>query len=693
MTKTFFDTPFWVPLMALIVGFIYAWILYAKKKSVWSIQINYMLAACRFLAVAVLVFMLLAPMLRLLQNESIAPVFLFAIDNSASIELQTSEEERDELHDRLIQLASAAESQGARVLFTNFDRQESEANAFFDDLAYAHPNTNLNRYLKEIERQFEGRNLAQLVLVSDGIYNVGASPLFSNFSFPIHSVALGDSSKMRDVGIKEVFYNKIAYEGNKFPVRVSIAQYGYDNRQLKIVARRGAERIEEQEVQLGRSDELMEVEFLFTANEKGLQQYTFELEAQEEEKNLENNRATAYIEVIEGKQKILIAAAAPHPDIKAINRAISKNENYEVVLYTPGVNEWESQDFDLYILHQMSRKELASKPGVQLSKQADKAAWFYIIGSRSNLAHISEENHLVSIQTVGGDTDRVLPSPATSFDLFRLPEKLSDATRDYTPIRVPYGKIETSSHAKTLLYQRIGSVTTNKPLFLIGETRGAKQAVLLGSGIWQWRLQEFASMQSQDNFDQLIGRSVQYLVTQDDKRRFRVYPTQNEFIEGEEVKFVAETYDEIYDEVYGVGVDLKIAGPEGQQFEYSFTTAAGGLRFPIAGLQEGVYKYQASAEGYDEESGEFVVKKINLEALDLEARWDLLAQLSEQSGGQFVPPDRLAELEEQLDLSKTPAVIFSEENYTEIIHLKSLFFVLLILLSVEWIVRKYSGAY
>jgi hypothetical protein len=51
-----------------------------------------------------------------------------------------------------------------------------------------------------------------------------------------------------------------------------------------------------------------------------------QLVGQPEEFTAQNNSRDAYIEVIDGKEKILLLAAAPHPDIKAIKSALEKNE-------------------------------------------------------------------------------------------------------------------------------------------------------------------------------------------------------------------------------------------------------------------------------------------------------------------------------------------------------------------------------
>ena len=43
-----------------------------------------------------------------------------------------------------------------------------------------------------------------------------------------------------------------------------------------------------------------------------------------------NNRQDVYVEVIDGKEKILLLALAPHPDVKALKSIIEKNENYVI---------------------------------------------------------------------------------------------------------------------------------------------------------------------------------------------------------------------------------------------------------------------------------------------------------------------------------------------------------------------------
>ena len=56
-----------------------------------------------------------------------------------------------------------------------------------------------------------------------------------------------------------------------------------------------------------------------------------------------------------------------------------------------------------------------------------------------------------------------------------------------------------------------------------------KIAVMMGEGIWKWRLSEFQETEKTNTFDEVFSKLLQYLSTQDDRRKFRCFPLQHEF--------------------------------------------------------------------------------------------------------------------------------------------------------------------
>jgi hypothetical protein len=70
-----------------------------------------------------------------------------------------------------------------------------------------------------------------------------------------------------------------------------------------------------------------------------------------------------------------------------------------------------------------------------------------------------------------------------------------------------------------------------------------------------------------------------------------------------------------------------------------------------------------------------------------------LQRLSANTGGKFYTLSQLNELHEDMQRAEAVSVIHTEETYDSLINLKWVFWLLLILLTLEWGLRKYHGSY
>jgi hypothetical protein len=219
---------------------------------------------------------------------------------------------------------------------------------------------------------------------------------------------------------------------------------------------------------------------------------------------------------------------------------------------------------------------------------------------------------------------------------------------------------------------------------------------LVGEGLWRWRLNEFADHGNTEMFDELFSKLIQYLSTQEDRRKFRSFPLQNEFSESEAVVIESQVYNDLFELIYGNTIQLEIRDEKGVITRYSYSTSPGSSRYRIGGLKEGVYRFKASTtldDKLEEVNGQFLVKSQNLEAQNLTADFGLLRNLSAETGGTFYTADQLSSLTNDLEKTKAASLIHSEETFNQLINLKWVFFLLLILISTEWFLRKYLGSY
>src|SRR5690606_33375770 len=576
------------------------------------------------------------------------------------------------------------EDKGYEVAFTDLDGRETAEPEFNARV------TDLHGALEHVTNRYEGKKFGGVLLVSDGIYNKGISPLFANYKFPVHTLGIGDTTQRTDVAIRNVAFNKLTYQGNKFPIRVEVILKGLDNQRLTVTLQHKGRTIDQQTKDTG-DDTFITYDFQVQADEQGIQKYDLAVDVVTGETNVRNNRATIFVEVVEGKKKIVIVAPSPHPDIKALRTVVEQNANYELILEIPGVvkepqETVAAEDVDLVIFHQTPHRQGRARARYNEFMKNRNAA-FFILGAQSDLALLAREDVPLEMEGVPRDYDEVTPVVNTSFSNFSVSAEANSVVTAYPPVSVPFGKFNFPLSARPLLYQQIGTVATDKPLLAVEERNGRKIAIMMGEGLWRWRLDEFEQTGRAEGFDELFGKLIQYLATSDDRRRFRSYPIKQEFSDVEPVVFESQVYDDIFEPVYGNTIDIEVTDDQGKVNRYTYVTSPGNIRYQIGGLREGVYRYRSQTEinGRKEEvRGQFAVVTQLIELQNLTADIDLMRKLAANTGGKFYTTNNFENLHADLTQKEATGVIRSEETYNGLINLRLLFWVLLVLAGVEW---------
>ncbi|MDN5200517.1 VWA domain-containing protein [Fulvivirgaceae bacterium BMA10] len=689
--KLLFDISPWFIVLCLIVGLIYAVVLY-QKDGPWGKTTNKFLAVFRFLLVSLLCFLLLGPFLRQINNTVEKPSIVFAIDNSSSISEITDSISISGLLKDLGNLADQVVDNGYDLELRTFSDTYNTTDA---GITFDHSSTDLNTFLKEIQSDYEGRGLSTVVLLTDGIYTQGISPTFSSFNFPIHTVGLGDTIPKKDISISAAYYNKIAYQGNKFPIVVEITNNGFVNEQVNVTVKQQDKTLASKTLQLLSENSVEDVELFLEAETEGMQHYAIEISRLDDEFTYKNNTRDAYVDIIDGREKILLVALAPHPDIKVLRSAVMKNENYEFYIYIPGISKLPNEKFDLVIFHQIPDFSRTASNLVEKFNK-DKTSLFFVIGGRSDLKQFNTSNHILEIDSKNWEKDQVTPAFNENFSKFNFQSENRSALNSFPPIEVPYGNINFKQASEAILYQRVGSIVTAKPLLAVSDDGEQKSAVLLGEGFWQWRLQEFANSENHEAFDELISKVIQYLSSKEDKRKFKVYPINNEFFDSESVVFETEIYNNIYERIYNQVVTLTITDEQNTTREFSYEITPTNSQYSVTGLPQGVYKFSATTkiDGKSESSlGQFTVKELQIENLNLTANHQLLKKVSYESGGNFYLPEDLNALESDLLDKEAQGIIYSSEAYLPLVNNPWILIILLALVTTEWFTRKYSGGY
>ncbi|MDH5599317.1 MAG: hypothetical protein OEY34_09335, partial [Cyclobacteriaceae bacterium] len=389
-------------ILCIALGILFAFILY-RKQTLWSARINYFLFFLRATLVTFIAILLLSPFIKYLQNTFETPTVAIALDNSLSVSKALSTE--DLMHFANTWKKDLEEKGFAVDFFTLEDELPLKTT---DSIKTNASTTNITSLLASVENSYEGRNLSGVILASDGIINAGSSPEYKNYSFPISTVALGDTIPKTDLAIKNLRYNKFSYQGNKFPVVIDVYNVGFENSSALLTVSMGNNTKSSKVINFTKSREINTVEFELESNKTGLQQVSVSLEEKSGEYTYENNKKRFVIDVINGSEKILLVANSPHPDIQALRSVIEKNKNYSFHLYIPGISTPPASEkkYDLIILYQIPGLR-GNAEEILKSLLIENTSFLYIIGNQTNLRKFNTFNTSIEIQSNQGEKDQV----------------------------------------------------------------------------------------------------------------------------------------------------------------------------------------------------------------------------------------------------------------------------------------------
>ncbi len=667
----------WVLLIILIAAGL-SILLYSKKNIPWHRNVNILLGFLRFSALLLLGILILNPILKLSVNEEDQPLFVVVVDHSESIPMRMSDEDLSNLVSSIDEVKETLDEYQVTVY---------NLSGRMDSLSFDGSNSNLSAIFNAFESIYDGKNVGGMLLLTDGVFNEGLSPAYLHYRYPVYTVGLGDTIPPRDISIRDVRHNRVAYQGNKFPVALQIEQRGFDNEVVNVSINKSGRSIANKNLRM--TDQVNNVDFELEAGEAGLMHLTLSIPQNDGESTFENNHKDIFIEVIEGKEKVLIISPVPHPDIKAIRQTLHETGNYETILYIPGITRLpQEKNYDVIVEY---------TPFKQLIKHAFKSTgkWM-ILDSRSQIDRMNNSLTFLEISTRSSQKDLVRPTINPTFRKFELNDEHTGRFSQFPPTEVYFGDYELNGPTDILLFQKVGSVETSKPLMFFYDDGSEKSAITLGTGIWQWKLQEAATHGKADLFNELVLKTVQFLSIRTNKKRFSATPRQNVFREGDRIFIDTQVYSEIFERIYGNKISLSITNETGETRNYELVDSPMNSTFNIGTLKQGIYKYQATVVNENErltDRGEFLVEALQIEALDLTANHNLLREMSYKSNGAFFHFSEIDKLFQTLENTNFQSIIRTRESYFPLI--SSLWIIVFIctFLFTEWFLRKYLGMY
>lgn len=692
-----FGTTYWFALLLaiLVASLGVTFTLYYRNKSNSDFTKNQirLLAVLRFFAFFFIAFLLLSPFVRNLKKFSQQPIIITALDNSASMlavgdsvaQLSATKKVIDNVIDGL-------SGEFVVIKYTFGERVESNTNPDFSE-----KNSDYSDLLETVSNNHFNQNIGALIIAGDGIFNQGRNPLnlLSEIQFPIYTIGLGDTSKITDARIQNVRVNRTAFSGNKFPVEVDVQFSKLKGENLKLSIYSGSEELQSVMLTPPNNNYFYSTEFILEAGTAGLTHYSAVIESADNERNTKNNRFSFVVNILENKQKVLILSEGAHPDIGAIRNTLMQQKTFDVSVFTEEPYPGNLSDYNLLVLNQLPS---SGKSASEILEKAQKSRIpiLYIVGEQTFLPQLNTLSQGAKIDPLAGGLEEAQSSYNNTYATFKLSESTIELLPQLPPLRAPFANYTLEAEFTPLIYQKLKGIETGKPLIATGKMDGRKIGFIFGEGIWRWRLFDYYQNQSHAQFNELINQLVQYLSLRENEDNFMIDFTPV-YSEIENVVLNAQVYNDAFERVAGQEINIRLKNSNNDDFQFTFDVQGSNYRLNAGNLPTGDYTFDAEVEIGKEtftETGSFTVVPVSIENVVTEANHNLLYQLARGSGGEFYLSNQSDKLIDDLKRSNQLTVTsYFQEMINELLNLRWLFFVFLLILSVEWFLRKFWGIY
>ncbi len=684
----------WFLPLCLLIGIAYAAVLYWKTdKPDFPFKAKVLMALCRSIAVCLIVFLLFNPMFKQVKKELEKPIIVVGIDNSQSLALtEKASYYQSDFQDKLKHFFAQLEK---KYTLETYLVGDSLKQARVPD--FSEKKTNLSAFFNQTSASYYHRNIGAFVLFSDGIFNDGISPVNATKTkaTPIYIMALGDTTTKQDLKIAKINYNKKVFINNVFPIKVLVQAEQLSGKKTKMTVFQNKEKVFEKEINISSNNFQQWENLSFEAQKAGLLHYRIELSEIEGELTIVNNVSNVVVEVSDSRKKVLILYRAPHPDISTLTTSLQSADVYQVESFSVEKFSGNLSTYDMMVLHGLPSVDFPIKSILDQMKKIAMPC-FFIVGKQSNYMFFNQLNAGVQINNIANRQENEVTSVFNSnFSNFSLNTQNEDILPSFPPLKVPFAQYNVAPTASVLLFQKIGNIATTYPLLLYNQGEEARQVVCLGDGLWRWRLHNFLLSGTHDQFDELILKSFQYMGTKADKSFFRV-ETKSVFYENEPIIFEAELYNKNYELTTDAEVELDLTDGE---HKHHFVFSKERQRFSLnIGLFPSKDYHWTAYTTYNGEkltaSGAFSIQPINLESINLTTDMQLLSNLATQSNGQLFSDtdfDGIINAIENNEQIKSIAH-YSKKHYplSENVIVLGL---IMLLLSIEWFLRKFNGSY
>lgn len=674
-----------------------------------STPFRMLLVALRTLALLMILFVIFEPVLSLTRRNVIEPVNLIFIDDSKSIRINDGTNRMQNVQGFLEKLSGSDIAPNSELFRFGSGTGQIPIDST-GRLSFNEPSTNFARLFSSIKAG--EKNIASIVVVSDGVITDGPNPVFQaeKLGIPVYTLGVGDTTSRNNVSVKRVLSNEYIYAGTPTAINASIGSSGFTGRTVTVTLYDEGRMVEQQNITLADGG-ITNAAFTYTPANPGEKKLTLDVSAQPGEFTAADNRKVFYVNVLDNKLNTLILAGSPSPDLAFIKTSLKNDENLKVNTITQiGPNKFLENGNFMRQLDSARVLFLVGFPSPQTPAElynrviqeirAKNKPYFIILSSGVDLNRLKQlqQDLPFTITRISNSFSNVQPDVSNAElqnPLLQTNARdVLNAWNNLPPVLKNNSEFQAKPESEVLAKVRINNIPLNSPLILTRKLGNKRGIAVLAKDIWRWKLEK--AEQKLDVFDRMVVSSVRWLDPKENKKLVNVKTTRKTYSLGEPVEFTAEVYDETFTPISDAEINVAIKSGS-NSYTLNMNALENGLyEGTFEGGTPGDYSFTGTAklngQTLGTDAGKFNIGDVEIEMINQQADKEFLSQLALQTGGRFFYGNNYSSL---FEILKNNQVQRSKEklNVSEFVIWANewMLIAIVLLFAAEWFLRKRAG--
>jgi uncharacterized membrane protein len=707
------------------------------------------LLGLRALAVAVLAFCLLRPVLVVSSAVPSRNVVAVLVDDSRSMRIADAggATRAGFVRQHFASPDSALYRALAERFQVRFYRTSGRGgrSAPLADSSFAAGRSQLVNAAIRVQDELVGTPVAGVVLVSDGADNASEAAgdrgrlmeqlvALKARGVPVFTIGVGSERFERDIEVVSVAAPRSTQRGGNVVVEAVVMHRGFGGRTIPVIVEDSGRIVAQETVTLPRDGEAVTARIRTPASAEGARRLTVRVPLQDGELIDRNNARAAVISVRGRREKILYVEGEPRFEIKFLRRAVAADSNLQLVTMVRTARDKYlrlSVDDSLELAggFPRTREELFGYRAIvlgsieasafsldQLRMLADfvseRGGGLLALGGRlafgeggyrgTPLADVlpvemvgdpgepdsSDLRTVLAVPTDAGRWHAALPLAADSN---------SRAQWDSIPAVTTLNRLgRPKPGATVLLNARAVNGDDTQPLLAVQRFGRGRAAVFGTQDSWMWQMA--AEVAVEDESHETFWRQLLRWLVTDVPDRADMIVSADAVEPNESVRIRAEIFDERFVRVNGARIEAELEAPDGARtrlpFEWSGTRDGEYVGDALLG-DGGLYVVHARAildgakpDTIAAQPAHVVAASAEREYFAAERRAALLQQLAQETGGRYYEPGDAMDVARDLSHSASGVTVVERKDLWD---LPALYLLLALALAGEWAFRRRRG--